>query len=97
MIRDPGPPGHHHLHLFQDHRWAVAGAVTMYLTAALVFALVGFGPTLDWVQRIDARWHDAMASLEHPIVTVVARALDVLGSAMVIGALFGRRKRLDIE
>lgn len=55
----------------------------MYLAAALVFALVGFGATLDRVQGIDDWWHDTMVTLEHPAVTVVARALDVIGGAFV--------------
>jgi len=55
----------------------------MYAAAAVLFALVAVDSGRGSVGGLDDWWHDAMASLQHPVVTIVAKALDVLGGALV--------------
>lgn len=85
MITDPGPPGHHHLHLFRNHRIAVAAALTMYAAAAAVFSIVAVD--VDAVRPLDEGWRDAMIAVENGAVTVVARVFDVVGGLWVIWPL----------
>jgi undecaprenyl-diphosphatase len=84
MIESPGPPGHHHLHLFQDHRWAVAGAALMYAAAAALFLTVAFDAGLEAIQPIDDWWLDRMLDIENGVLTTITKALDILGGAFVI-------------
>lgn len=68
--------------MFQDHRWAVAGATLMYLAAGLVFAVMALAPS--WFEPVDDWWHDAVVATETALLTGVARFLDVVGGAIVI-------------
>ncbi|MCB2222774.1 MAG: phosphatase PAP2 family protein [Actinobacteria bacterium] len=79
MIRHP--VDHHHLGLFDDHRWAVAGAAAMYLAAAALFVAMAVDPGI--VQPLDDWWHARMVGVEAGWVTVLARVLDVVGSVWV--------------
>lgn len=74
---------HHHLLLFTDHRWAVAGASAMYALAALLMVVMAFDAGRDVIQPIDDAWHDAMVDLQWGAGTAFARALDFLGSVWV--------------
>jgi len=85
MLGDPGPPGHHHLHLFRDHRIAAIAAAVMYAAAATVFVLVAIDPGL--VQPVDDAWRESMVSIENGVLTVVAKAFDVVGGVWVIWPL----------
>ena len=79
MIRDPGD--HHHLHLFEDHRWAVAGAVVLYLLAGALFVVMALDDTA--LQPLDDWWRERMVAGEAAWITVLAKVLDVLGGAFV--------------
>lgn len=81
MHRDPGRPGHHHAHMFQDHRWAVAGASAMYVGAAAVFLIMAVAPSL--IEPIDEWWHDVQVAAETAFLTGLARVLDVVGGTVV--------------
>jgi undecaprenyl-diphosphatase len=85
MFRDPGPPGHHHLNLFRDHRIAATAAAVMYAAAAALFLVVAVSP--ETVQPIDDGWRDAMVAVETGAVTVVAKVFDVVGGVWVIWPL----------
>ncbi|MDH3730236.1 MAG: phosphatase PAP2 family protein [Acidimicrobiia bacterium] len=82
MHRDPGPPGHHHAHMFRDHRWAVAGASAMYVGAAVILVVMAASPSL--VQPIDDWWYDLMVSIEASLITGLATVLDVVGGTFVM-------------
>lgn len=82
MLGSPGPPEHHHLHLFQDHRWAVGGAVVMYVVAAALFVTVAFDA--EALRPIDEWWRDRMVAVEADVITVATKALDVIGGTLVI-------------
>lgn len=79
MIRDPGD--HHHLHLFEDHRWAVAGAALLYLLAGALFVIMALDDTA--LQPLDDWWRERMVAGEAAWITVLAKVLDVLGGAFV--------------
>jgi membrane-associated phospholipid phosphatase len=61
--------------------WALA---VLGLAAAMIFVLVALDSTHAWVQRVDDRVLVAMVSNRWPPVTVVARALNLLGSVWVM-------------
>ncbi|MEE8330392.1 MAG: phosphatase PAP2 family protein [Acidimicrobiia bacterium] len=82
MHRDLGPPGHHHAHMFQDHRWAVAGASAMYVGAAVLLLVMAASPSL--LQSIDDWWYDLMVSIEASLLTGFAKVLDVVGGTIVM-------------
>lgn len=79
MIRDAGE--HHHLHLFEDHRWAITGAIFLYVLAGALFIAMGLEG--DVLQPLDDWWHDRMVSSESDWVTLLAKSMDVLGGAFV--------------
>jgi len=79
MIREPGD--HHHLQLFEDHRWAVAGAVVLYLLAGALFIVMAVDASL--LQPLDDWWRERMVAGEAAWVTLLAKTLDVLGRAFV--------------
>lgn len=85
MLRDPGRPGHHHAHMFQDHRWAVAGAGGMYIGAAIIFVIMAAAPSV--VEPIDEWWHDLMVSAEAGFLTGVNQVLDFVGGTLVTAPL----------
>jgi undecaprenyl-diphosphatase len=95
MIRDPGD--HHHLHLFEDHRWAVAGAAILYLLAGAVFLIMALDDGV--LQPLDDWWRERMVAGEGSWITLLAKVLDVLGGAFVtwplrigVAMLLGVRK-----
>jgi undecaprenyl-diphosphatase len=73
----------HHLALFTDHRWAVAGALAMYLAAAALLVVMAFDAGRDAIQPLDDAWYDLMVWMETGPLTFLAEALDLLGSAAV--------------
>jgi len=79
MIRDPGD--HHHLHLFEDHRWAVVGAVVLYVLAGALFVAMGLEGSV--LQPLDDWWRERMVAGEAAWITLMAKVLDVLGGAFV--------------
>ncbi len=85
MIRDPGEPGHHHAHMFQDHRWAVGGATAMYVAAAVLFVIMAVTPEV--MQPLDDWWHEAMIAIEVSVVTGLATVLDFIGGTLVTAPL----------
>ncbi len=72
------PEVHHHPALFDDHRWAVAGAVSLYIAAAAVMLWVAVG--ISSVQVIDDVWFDAMVAIEVAPLTFAAKIFNVVGS-----------------
>lgn len=87
MITQPGRPGHQHIWLFQNHRWAVAGAVTMYLAALVLLITMAFDDGRAFWQPLDDAWNDLMASWENDVVVVIAKGLDVMGGVFVTAPL----------
>ncbi len=85
MHRDPGRPGHHHAHMFQDHRWAVAGAALMYAGAAALFGVMAVAP--EALQPVDDWWLDAMVAVETGLLSGLAHAFDVIGGTWVTAPL----------
>lgn len=83
MITQPGPPGHHHIRLFQNHRWAVAAASAMYVGALALFVTMAFEAGRSFWQPLDNAWHDLMVDWENGALTVVAKGLDILGGVYV--------------
>jgi undecaprenyl-diphosphatase len=79
MIRSP--VDHHHHRFFEDHRWAVAGAAVLYAMAAAVFVVMAVDPTA--LQPVDDWWHARMVSIEAGWLTATAKAMDVVGAAVV--------------
>lgn len=72
------PRVHHHPKLFDDHRWAVGGAVALYVAAVAVMLWVAID--IDSVQSIDDRWFDAMVAIEVGPLTFSAKIFNVVGS-----------------
>ena len=85
MRPDPGRPGHHHAHMFQDHRWAVGGAVGMYAGAAIIFVIMAVAPSV--IEPIDEWWRDLMVTAETGFLTGINRVLDFVGSTVVTAPL----------
>jgi undecaprenyl-diphosphatase len=79
MFRSPAD--HHHAPFFTDHRWAVSGATILYVLAAAIFVIVAVEPEI--VQPVDDWWYRRMVGAEAGWITVIARVLDVAGSAYV--------------
>jgi len=79
MIRDPRD--HQHLHLFRDHRWAVAGAAALCALAGALFTVMAVDASL--VQPLDDWWRERMVAGEASWITLLAMVLDVLGRAVV--------------
>lgn len=69
---------HHHPGLFDDHRWAVGGAVGLYVAALAVMLWVAID--IDSVQPIDDGWFDAMVAIEVGPLTFLAKIFNVVGS-----------------
>ena len=69
---------HHHPKLFDDHRWAVSGAIGLYVVAAAVMLWVAVD--IDSVQQIDDTWFDAMVAAEVGPLTFFAKIFNVVGS-----------------
>ncbi len=85
MSADPGPTGHHHLTLVRNHRLAIGAAITMYVAAIALLVVVAVD--VDIVQPLDDAWRDAMVSIENGALTVIAKALDVIGGIWIIWPL----------
>jgi undecaprenyl-diphosphatase len=83
MIRDPAH--HHHSRLFEEHRWALAGAAALYLVATTLFVVMAVDPGI--LQPLDDWWYDRMFDLEAAWVTGLAKAMDIIGGAYVMWPL----------
>lgn len=75
--------GHHHFHMFTDHRWAVGGAVALFVAAALLFIVMAFDAGRDFIQPLDDAWLEAMVAIESGPLTFLSKTLDILGGAAV--------------
>jgi undecaprenyl-diphosphatase len=75
--------GHHHFHMFTDHRWAVGGAIALFAAAALLFVIMAFDAGRDFIQPLDDAWLDAMVAIESGPLTFLSKTLDILGGALV--------------
>lgn len=96
MIRDSGD--HHHLHLFEDHRWAVSGAIVLYGLAGALFLVMAIDTSV--LQPLDDWWRQRMVAGEAAWITLLAKVLDVLGGSYVtwplrlgMAAYLGIRRR----
>lgn len=69
---------HHHPDLFDDHRWAVGGAVALYVAATAVLLWMAVGRST--VQPIDDWWYDLMVDIEAGFLTSVAKTFNYVGS-----------------
>jgi undecaprenyl-diphosphatase len=78
-MRDPHE--HHHPALFDDQRWAVGGAITLYTLAAIVMIWMALGRST--LQPLDDSFYDAMVSIESGVLTFVATVFNYLGSTWV--------------
>lgn len=76
---------HHHPALFDDHRWAVAGTVGLYVAAALV--MVSIAVARDSIQPLDDWFNDRMIDSEGAVATAVAQAFNYLGSVWITAPL----------
>lgn len=75
--------GHHHFHMFTDHRWAVGGSIALFVAAGLLLILMAFDWGRDLIQPFDDAWLDAMVAIESGPLTWLSKTLDVLGGAFV--------------
>lgn len=71
--------------MFQDHRWAVGGAIGMYAGAAIIFILMAVEPSA--LQPIDDWWHDLMVTAEAGFLTGLNQVLDFVGGTVVTAPL----------
>ncbi len=79
------PRQHHHPRLFDDPRWAVGGAVTLYASAAVV--MVWMALSRSTLQPLDDWFHDAMVTIENGFLTFSAEVFNYLGSSWVTAPL----------
>lgn len=79
------PRQHHHPRLFDDQRWAVGGAVALYLAATVV--MVWMAVSRSSIQPIDDWFYDLMVSIENGALTVFAKVLNIVGSTWVTAPL----------
>lgn len=91
---------HHHPRLFDDQRWAVGGAVGLYLAAAIVMLWVALDRSN--VQVLDDVWYDAMVAIEAGPLTGAAKVFNIVGSSWMtlpirigVGLLLWSRKRWE--
>ena len=75
---------HHHLRLFTDPRWAVAGAFGMYAVVAVLMVVMAVDAARDAIQPVDDWWHDLMVDIEWEPLTVASEALDRFGGGWVL-------------
>ncbi len=94
------PPEHRHPSLFDDHRWAVGGAVGLYVAATVIMVWMALGRST--LQPVDDWFHDLMVSIENGALTVFAKALNIIGSTwitaplrLVIAGLLWAQKRWE--
>ena len=94
------PPEHRHPSLFDDHRWAVGGAVGLYVAATVIMVWMALGRST--LQPVDDWFHDLMVSIENGALTVFAKALNIIGSTwitaplrLVIAGLLWTQKRWE--
>ena len=76
---------HHYPELFHDSRWAVGGAVALYLSASLLMLWVAVDRSS--LQPLDDWFFDRMVSLENAVVTFFAQIFNYLGSVWVTAPL----------
>ena len=76
-----GAPEHRHPHLFDDPRWAIGGAVALYVSAAVLMIWMALGRST--LQPLDDSFHDSMVSIESGGLTFFAKAFNYLGSTWV--------------
>jgi undecaprenyl-diphosphatase len=79
------PHQHRHPSLFDDHRWAVGGAVGLYGAAIIIMVWMALGrstlqPTDDWFREL-------MVSIESGVLTFFAKALNIIGSTWIMAPL----------
>lgn len=72
---------HHHPRLFDDHRWAVAGAVALYVSAAALMVWVAVGRST--LQPMDDWFRDLMVSIENGPLTFLAKVFNFAGGVWV--------------
>ena len=76
---------HDHPALFDDHRWAVGGAVALYTSAALLMLWVAVNRSS--LQPLDDWFFDRMVSIENGFLTFGAQIFNYLGSVWVTAPL----------
>ncbi|MDH3605802.1 MAG: phosphatase PAP2 family protein [Acidimicrobiia bacterium] len=76
---------HHHPSLFDNHRWAVAGATGLYVTATVLMVWMALGRST--LQPIDDWFYDLMVSIESGVLTAFAKVLNLVGSTWVTAPL----------
>ena len=79
------PHEHRHPSLFDDHRWAVAGAVVLYVSAAVLMIWMALGRST--LQPADDWFHDQMVSVENGFLTFFAKVFNYVGSTWVTAPL----------
>ena len=79
-LHDP----HHHLRMFTDPRWAVAGAAAMYAVVAVLMVVMAIDAARDAVQPVDDWWRDLMVDIEWAPLTFSSEALDRFGGGWVL-------------
>ena len=79
-LHDP----HHHLRMFTDQRWAVAGALGMYALVALLMVVMAIDAARDAIQPLDDWWRDLMVDIEWGPLTFVSEGLDRFGGGWVL-------------
>ena len=91
---------HHHPALFDSERWALAGAVTLYVAAGLMLLLMAVAE--DSVQPIDDEWLEAMIAIEWRPLTWLSQAFNFVGSTyftlpvrILVAAYLWRRRRME--
>ena len=75
----------HYPELFTDHRWAVGGAATLYVTAAVVMLWVAID--VSSLQPLDDWFNARMVTIENAVVTFFAQVFNYLGSVWVTAPL----------
>ena len=91
---------HHHPALFDDQRWAVAGAVTLYVAAGAVMLAMAVAESS--IQPIDDSWLDAMVAIESGPLTFVGKVFNLVGSTwftlpvrVAVAAFLWSRRRME--
>jgi undecaprenyl-diphosphatase len=79
------PDKHRHPALFDDHRWAVAGAAVLYLAASVLMLWMAVDRAS--LQPLDDWFHDRMVDIETGVLTFFARVLNYVGSVWVTAPL----------
>ena len=72
---------HHHPRLFDQERWAIGGAIALYILAAAVMIWMALGRST--LQPLDDWFHDSMVSIESGFLTFFAKVFNYVGSTWV--------------